>query len=670
MKRPFAGSDATLYAGVNKKRAGKTTIYFIVLAVAAFIMSACSTTEHDSGIVPAAPTTGDWAWTTVGYTDPGSDSAVEVVGEDDAEEVTVSGTGSDIFGMSDEFVFAYRELHEDGSLQALLQDFDSPAEWSKAGIMIRESLDPGAQNVLVHISGNNGAVLQARSYNSSDTEVIAWDPARSASSVWLRLSRTGNNILAELSNDGIEWEEFSTHEFEASGPVLIGFAVAANAASDGLAAVARFSEIRRNLEQSEPPSPAPSPSPTPTPPTPPAPPAPPTPAPDPEPGDPGDDLGFDLPEATLFVSPQGNAGNSGRTADEPTTLRRAAEIARAGDVIYLRGGEYPVNVNFRQSGTQDQPIIWASHPGEWAILDGSSLTPGSARDQVSINGVQWNIFANFEVRHSPQQGILLDDSHHNRFIRIVTHGNHGSGMQLINSDSNSIEFLVTYDNYDRYNNRGEPGQDADGIGISSGDGNAILNCVSYFNSDDGVDLWRGTNSLVDGCISFANGRGAYGNGNGFKLGASGSASNSTVVRSISFNNQAAGFHSNGGSGITVTNNTAYDNGSDNFVGTSSTTFRNNISESGRASMNGGTGFNNSWNLGITDSGFASTEPSNALFLSLSEGSAARNVGVNVDLDLDFSGSVPDLGALQFPHVWADALDNPLFDMDDALAMIE
>ncbi len=661
MRRPHAEGSATANAGASTvKASNKPTLVVMILAAIMLILSACSTPQQATGLDPAAPEVSDWDWTTVGYADPSPDSNVEFVGEESAEGVTVSGTGTDIFGVSDEFVFVYTELQDNGYLQARLDDFDAPGEWSKAGIMIRESLDPAARNVLVHISGSNGAVMQARSENGSNTQVIAWDPDRSASAEWLRLSRNNDEVVAELSSDGVSWTRFSSHRLATSGPVLIGFAVAANANSPA-AAIATFSDLKVFAGQQPQPTPSPTPAPNPPAPTP-------TPTPSPDPGNPGADLGFDLPPATLFVSPQGNASNSGRSEIQPTTLRRAAEIARAGDVVYMRGGTYPVHVNFRQSGTESNPIIWASYPGEWAVLDGSSLTPGGAYDRVFVDNVRWNIFANFEVSHSPNQGILLSNSHDNRFISIITHGNHGSGMQLIDSSRNSIEHLITYDNFDRNNSYGQPGQDADGIGISSGDRNRIINCVSYYNSDDGVDLWKGTNSLVDGCISFSNGRGAYGNGNGFKLGGPVAASNSTVVRSIAFNNKAAGFHSNGAREVTVSNNTSFNNGSNNFVGTSTTTYRNNVSASGSASMNGGTGINNSWTLGISNIGFASTDPSNPAFLSLSSSSAAINAGVNAGLP--YSGSAPDLGALQYPDTWATALDNPLFDMGRALSMIQ
>lgn len=656
MRNPSAERKPIVYPkGSSPIDARRVPTLLTLFALTLLLISACSQPEQVIGAVPTVPDVSAWDWATIGYTDPGMSSEVLFSEAASGNSVVVSGTGTDIFGESDKFVFAYTPLPEDGYLEARLQDFSAPAEWSKAGIMIRGSLDPSSENALVHVSGENGAVFQVRDGFGATTRVVAWDPGREPATTWLRLGRVGGNAVAELSADGVEWAPFASHALTNEGPALIGFAVAANAASSAEAAIATFSDLELNVGRLQPRPPG-------SPPGDPAPPGddpavPPGPAPAPP-------RGFDLPPATLYVSPQGLVGNSGREEDRPTTLGRAAEIVRPGDVVYLRGGTYPVHVNFLRSGTREAPIIWASHPGEWAVLDGSGSSRGRSNDRVFVSNVSWNVFANFEVRSSPNQGILVSNSHDNVFFGLVSRGNHGSGIQLIDADRNRLEKVIVYDNFDDQNSRGQPGQDADGIGISSGDGNVILNCVSYFNSDDGVDLWRSTNSLIDGCISFGNGRGAYGNGNGFKLGGPVPASNSTIQRSIAFSNEAAGFTSNGARQVTVRNNTSYDNRGSNFVGTSSTVFQNNVSASGRVHLNGATSRNDSWGLGISDVRFASVDASSELFLSLSSASPARESGV--DVGLAFTGSAPDIGALQHPQTWVGQLDNGLFDMRSAL----
>ncbi len=633
---------------------GQGTLQTILALVLLFTLGACSQSAPPETTGPTGPDAATWNWTTVGSSDVGA--SVEIRDSTSGQSVVVSGGGTDIFGTSDSFVYTYTKLAANGVLEAKLEDFVAPNQWSKAGIMIREGLDPSARNLLLLVSGQMGAVFQARSVSGASTQVIGYDPSVSANAAWLRMRRSGDQVIAELSKNGQNWVRFSTHTFASTGSLLIGFAVAANSSTASSVAMATFSDVQLADTDTAAPQPPQGPET-------PSQPIPPTPIPSPVPEYPDAVRGFTPPPATLYVSPSGLASNSGRNASDPTSIRRAIELAGPGDVVYLRGGTYPINAIFSKSGARDNPIIWTSHPGEWAVFDGSGLARGVASDHVWVTG-NWNFIANIEVRNSPQQGILVSGANNNTLFGVITHGNHGSGIQLMDSNNNRLENIITYDNFDSANTRGQTGQDADGIGISSGDGNVIYNCVSYFNSDDGVDLWKSTNSLIDGCISFSNGRGAYGNGNGFKLGGP-VVNNSTIQRSIAFANKAAGITSNGGQQISIVNNTSFGNSGSNFQGSTSSTFRNNISESGRVNQNGASGQNNSWDLGLQASGFASIDPANPLFLSLSATSPARGAGTP-NVSVPYAGSAPDLGALQFPQTWAERLGNQLFDMEEAI----
>lgn len=313
--------------------------------------------------------------------------------------------------------------------------------------------------------------------------------------------------------------------------------------------------------------------------------------------------------------------------------------------MYLRGGVYPIEVSFTTSGTASQPIVWASYPGEWAIFDGTGKSKGTDQDRMWVDGADYNVFANFEVRNGPRQGIyVINGANDNLFTGLVVHGNNGSGVQNVNSNRNRYEYLTLYDNFDEVHPSGKAGEDADGIGISSGDRNVISHVLSYRNSDDGIDAWKSTNTLIEYSVSHSNGRGSNGNGNGFKAG--GGVDNYTVVRhSIAYNNKAIGFTSNSGRHITFVNNTAFNNGQYAFLGHNTITFRNNLAVGGTAMVTSSTQERNNWNLGVNDPRFVSTDPASADFLALRPDSAAIDAGVNAGYA--FSGSAPDLGALEY-----------------------
>jgi hypothetical protein len=366
---------------------------------------------------------------------------------------------------------------------------------------------------------------------------------------------------------------------------------------------------------------------------------------------------FVAPPATLYVAPNGNDANDGRTPDRPLrTITRATQIVQPGDVVYLRGGTYPIQTRFDRSGTATQPIIWTSYPGEWAILDGSDQTPVTSQHRVWI-AASWNVFANFEVRHGPQEGIQLYQAHDNLLTNLVTHHHHYSGILVMQSNRNRFEYLTTHDNYDLHNPSGRIGDDADGISISSGDRNTLYRVIAYANSDDGIDAWRSTNTLIDSSISYANGRGTHGNGNGIKAGGNAEQNNTTIRNTIAFHNKANGFDDNDGRNITYYNNTAYANGGYAFAFGSTATLRNNLAYGSPIGIWGTNHHDNSWNQGITNPAFLSTDPNHPDFLALADHSPAIDAGTHVGLT--YTGTAPDLGALEHHTHIAQLIGTPL-----------
>ena len=352
---------------------------------------------------------------------------------------------------------------------------------------------------------------------------------------------------------------------------------------------------------------------------------------------------YAVPPATLYVATNGNDSNTGLTENEPLrTIGRAANIAQAGDTIYIRGGIYPIQVAFTRSGTNNQPITWTSYPGETAILDGSNQTPVDSNDRVWVTNVRHNVFANLEIRNSPREGIILQNSHDNLFTHLEVHSNHYSGILVIQSDRNRFQYLTTHNNYDQHNPDGRIGDDADGISISTGDANVLYRVIAYNNSDDGIDAWRSTNTIIDSSVSFDNGRGSHGDGNGFKAGGNADDNRTIVRNSLAFNNRSNGFDDNNGRNITYVNNTAHANGGYDYAFGDTATLRNNLSLNGSIGIWGSDHHYNNWNLGITDARVISTDPQNPDFLALQTDSPARNAGTTTH-----GTTSTDLGAIPY-----------------------
>ena len=102
--------------------------------------------------------------------------------------------------------------------------------------------------------------------------------------------------------------------------------------------------------------------------------------------------------AERYVSPsKGSDSNAGTLAAPWKTFQKAANTAKAGDVVFLRGGVYAERVQINVSGTVAAPITFRNYEGEKPVMDLGSLTPGSdltaairitGRNYVTIQGIE------------------------------------------------------------------------------------------------------------------------------------------------------------------------------------------------------------------------------------------------------------------------------------------
>ncbi len=96
-----------------------------------------------------------WADTAIGGTIKGE--AVERSGI-----YTVTAAGRDVWGSRDELRFVSRTLTGDGDITARVDSLKAVHPWTKVGIMIRNSADPGAAHAFMLVSGGKGLAFQRR----------------------------------------------------------------------------------------------------------------------------------------------------------------------------------------------------------------------------------------------------------------------------------------------------------------------------------------------------------------------------------------------------------------------------------------------------------------------------------------------------------------------------
>jgi len=163
---------------------------------------------------------------------------------------TIIGSGTDIWGNTDEFHFMYRELKGDGSIVAQVLSVEQPNEWAKAGVMIRDTLDGDSANAMAYITPSGRVGWQRRAIAGEGSDSTRSDTETITAPYWVKLTRQGNVITAQNSSDGVTWEDmFETahpdeptfQEIVMSEDVYIGLAVTSH--TPGVICEAQFSDV-------------------------------------------------------------------------------------------------------------------------------------------------------------------------------------------------------------------------------------------------------------------------------------------------------------------------------------------------------------------------------------------------------------------------------------------
>ena len=120
---------------------------------------------------------------------------------------TVTGAGADVWGTADQFHYAYRTLTGDGTIVARVASIQFVHAWTKAGVMIRNSLSPSAAQafMLVAASSAKGVPFQRRPADGAAS--VSTPGSQSTAPRWVKLVRAGNLITGYESADGVTWDD-------------------------------------------------------------------------------------------------------------------------------------------------------------------------------------------------------------------------------------------------------------------------------------------------------------------------------------------------------------------------------------------------------------------------------------------------------------------------------
>ena len=230
---------------------------------------------------------------------------------------------------------------------------------------------------------------------------------------------------------------------------------------------------------------------------------------------------------TYYVSPTGDDANPG-TADKPwRTIQHGVEIVGPGDILFIRGGVFHEGVfSVRVGDVVNGAIVFASYPGEKAVIDGSGVSSSSTSFTISHSYIK---LAGLEIRNW-DTGIWIEDCGDVEISNCEVHDvwyGIGAGDGAHDFELNRVQIhhftLYGFDaspsgGADCYNGVlndciahtcRDPEQNVDGFALGHGTQHDFVfnRCLTY-DVYDGFDI-SARNTALNGCSAHDCGNGGY-----------------------------------------------------------------------------------------------------------------------------------------------------------------
>ncbi|MEK5436930.1 MULTISPECIES: PQQ-dependent sugar dehydrogenase [Paenibacillus] len=158
-----------------------------------------------------------------------------------ADQFSVSGAGTDIWGKSDQFNYMYQPWTGDGAIIALVSSQTNSHDFAKAGIMIRETLNADSKHVDLLLTPSNGFTFQYRTETGGTSQSVK---IASTSPAWVKLERKGNVIKGYVSNNGLNWGDLGNLTLNMNASLYVGLAVTSHNVSS--LSTATFDKVKVN----------------------------------------------------------------------------------------------------------------------------------------------------------------------------------------------------------------------------------------------------------------------------------------------------------------------------------------------------------------------------------------------------------------------------------------
>lgn len=165
-----------------------------------------------------------------------------------SSEITVEGGGSDIWNDADEFHYYFTDVGANFDAAVRVDSVADTDEYAKAGLMLRESLDADAKNVMARTTPDH-TTLQWRPTAGGDSTSLTSDVGEDESELeggtidaaWQRLVRNGDTVRAYASEDGTNWTLMAELSLSFGESAFLGVAVTSH--NSGTLCEATFSNL-------------------------------------------------------------------------------------------------------------------------------------------------------------------------------------------------------------------------------------------------------------------------------------------------------------------------------------------------------------------------------------------------------------------------------------------
>lgn len=161
---------------------------------------------------------------------------------------------------------------------------------------------------------------------------------------------------------------------------------------------------------------------------------------------------FGQVNSSFYVSTSGSDSNPGTETSPWRTVQHAANTARAGSTVNVRGGIYEELVNINASGNaSDGFITFRSYPGEVATLDADHFTPSGRQAVLTIQNQSYVRIEGFEIRN-------FHTAEHRLAPLGISVMGLGSHIELLKNNVHHIQ--------QTFPGRDKPGSGGNGFGIA------------------------------------------------------------------------------------------------------------------------------------------------------------------------------------------------------------